>query len=178
MNMRRNKKMKNKKWILVITFFVASTSLNLRAFGQDNENTRPTLRGLQGMFVHVEPLDPQIEKGGLTKNQIQADTELKLHSAGINVLTREEFLKISGHPYLYVCVNISILKTQITRYLFYIIIELNQEVVLVRAPDTKVSAATWSAGGWGIDFSLDNIRQTVKTQVDRFISVYLAETRK
>jgi hypothetical protein len=169
--------MKNNKSILVIIVLAASLSLNPRALGQDDEATRPTLRGLQGIFVHVEPLAPQIEKGGLTKNQIQADTELKLKSAGISVLTREEFLKLSGHPYLYVSVNISVLKTQITRYLFYIRIELNQEVVLVRAPDTKVSTVTWSAGGWGIDFSLDNIRQTVKTQVDRFINAYLAENR-
>jgi hypothetical protein len=170
--------MKNKKWILIIIVFAASINLNLRAFSQDDEHTRPTLRSLQGVFVYVEPLDPEVEKGGLTKDQIQSDTELKLKSAGINVLTREEFLKLSGHPYLYVCVNISVLKTQITRYLFYIRIEINQEVILVRTPDTKVSTITWSAGGWGIDFNLDNIRQTVKTQVDKFINAYLAENRK
>jgi hypothetical protein len=162
----------------VFIVLAASISLNLRAFGQDDKDTRPTLRGIQGIFVQVEPLDPQIQKDGLTMDQIQADTELKLKSAGINVLTEEEFLKLRGHPYLDVSVNISALKTQITRYLFYIRIELNQEVVLVRAPDKKVSTVTWSTGGWGIDFSLDNIRQTVKTQVDKFINVYLAENPK
>lgn len=167
-----------KKSILVIVVVGTLISLNLSASGQDDETTRPTLRGLQGVFVHVEPLDPQVEQDGLTKNQIQADTESRLKSAGIKVLTREEFLQLSGHPYLYVGVNISILKTQITRYLFYIRIELNQEVVLVRTPERKLSTVTWSAGGWGIDFSLDNIRQTIKTQVDKFINVYLAENRK
>jgi hypothetical protein len=165
-------------WIVVIVIVATLITLNPSTWGQDDETTRPTLRGLQGVFVHVEPLDPQVEQDGLTKNQIHADTESKLKSAGIKVLTREEFLKLSGHPYLYIGVNISMLKTQITRYLFYIRIELNQEVVLVRTPETKLSTVTWSAGGWGIDFSLDNIRQTVKTQVDKFINVYLAENRK
>jgi hypothetical protein len=172
------KRTKNNKWIPVFIVLAASISLIPCAFGQDDENTRATLRGIRGIFVQVEPLDTQTENDGLTKDQIQADTELKLKSAGIIVLTKEEFLKLAGHPYLDVSVNISALKTQITRYLFYIRIELNQEVVLVRAPDKRVSTVTWSAGGWGIDFSLDNIREIVKTQVAKFIDIYLAENPK
>ena len=147
-------------------------------FAQDDEDTRRTLRGLREIFLYVEPLDPQIEKMGLTRNQIQMDTESKLKLVGITVQPGKEFAKSRGHPYLYVNVNISMLKTQITRYLFYIRIELNQDVALVRTPDVRVSAATWSAGGWGIDFSLDNIRQTVKIQVDKFINAFLVENPK
>ena len=169
--------MKNTKWILLTILLVASLIYELPVWGQDDENTRPTLRGLGGLFVNVEPLDPEIEKSGLTQSQIQADTESKLKSAGINVLIKEQYLGLKEHPCLFVTVNLSMLRTQITRYLFYIRIELNQEVVLVRAPNTKVTTVTWSAGGWGIDFSLDNIRQTVKTQVDRFVNAYLAENR-
>ena len=171
--------MKNKKrWIFLMVILTGFLRLAPYVLAQDNENTRLTLRGLQGVSLYVEPLDPQIEKSGLTKNQTQTDTELKLKLAGINVLTGGEFLKASGHPFLYVDINISMLKTQITRYLFYIRVELNQEVTLVRTPGTKVSAITWSTGGWGIDFSSDNIRQTVKTQVDKFINAYLAENPK
>ncbi|NWF93199.1 MAG: hypothetical protein HXY46_09795 [Syntrophaceae bacterium] len=167
---------KNKKRCLFVAVMLTGfLSLTPYVLAQDNEDTRLTLRGLQGVFLYVGSLDPQIEKSGLTKDQIQTDTALNLKSAGINVLTAEEFLKASGHPFLYVDMNISILKTQITRYLFYIRVELNQEVTLVRTPGTKLSAVTWSTGGWGIDFSSDNIRQIVKTQVDKFINAYLAE---
>ena len=169
----------NKKRCIVLLVILGALILSgLYAHAQDDETTRPTLRGLQGIFVYVEPLDPQIEQSGLIRSQIQTDTESQLKSAGINVLKREDFLKEFGRPYLYIIVNISVLKTQITRYLFYIRIELNQEVLLVRAPHTKVSTATWSTGGWGIDFSLDNIRQTVRTQVDKFVSAYLTENPK
>jgi hypothetical protein len=171
--------MKNKKrWIFLMVILTGFLRLAPYVSAQDNEKTRPTLRGLQGVSLYVEPLDPQVEKSGLTKNQIQTDTELKLKLAGIHLLTGEESLKASGQPLLSVDVNISMLKTQITRYLFYIRVELNQEVTLIRTPGTKVSAVTWSAGGWGIDFSPDNIRQIVKTQVDKFINAYLAENPK
>jgi hypothetical protein len=164
-----------KRHIVLVVILGAFIISDLYAHAQDDETTRPTLRSLQGIFVYVEPLDPQIEQSGLIKSQIQTDTESQLKSAGIRVLTREDFLKGFGRPYLYINVNISMLKTQITRYLFYIKVELNQEVLLVRAPHTKVSTVTWSTGGWGIDFSLDNIRETVKTQVGKFVSAYLTE---
>jgi hypothetical protein len=163
------------RYIALVVILGAFIISDPYAHAQDDETTRPTLRSLQGIFVYVEPLDPQIEQSGLIKSQIQTDTESQLKSAGIRVLTKEDFLKGFGRPYLYVNVNISMLKTQITRYLFYIRIELNQEVLLVRAPHTKVSTVTWSTGGWGIDFSLDNIRETVKTQVGKFVSAYLTE---
>jgi hypothetical protein len=168
----------NKRCIALLVMLAAFVISDPYAYDQDDENTRPALRGLQGIFVYVEPLDPQIEQSGLIKSQIQTDTESQLKSAGIRVLTREDFLKGFGHPYLYINVNISVLKTQIARYLFYIRIELNQEVLLVRAPHTKISAVTWSTGGWGIDFSLDNIRQTVGSQVDKFVSAYLTQNPK
>jgi hypothetical protein len=169
---------KREKKIVLMLIPVLLICLDTVVFAQDDEDTRRTLRGLKGIFLYVEPLDPEIEKMGLTRNQIQMDTESKLKLAGINVQPGEEFAKSSGYPYLYVNVNMSMLKTQITRYLYYIRIELNQEVTLVRTPDTKVSTVTWSTGGWGIDFNLDNIRQTVKTQVDKFISAFLAENPK
>jgi hypothetical protein len=41
-----------------------------------------------------------------------------------------------------------------------------------------VPAATWSVGGWGIDFSLENIRDVVKDQVDKFVNAYSAVNLK
>ena len=83
--------MKNKRgWIFLKVILTVFVGLAPYVFAQDNENTRLTLRGLKGVSLYVEPLDPQIEKSGLTKNQIQEDTELKLKLAGINVLTGGE----------------------------------------------------------------------------------------
>jgi hypothetical protein len=162
-------------FIASFIFFLDTASSGL---AQDDEDTRPTLRGFPGVHVAVEPLNPQIEKDGLTTNQLQKDTELRLRTAGIMALSKEEFQKTIGKPYLYVNVNISILRTQITRYIFYIRLEFNQEVSLVNSPMTIVPAATWSTGGWGIDFSLENIRDIVRNQVEKFVNAYLAVNSK
>jgi len=167
-----------KEKIALTISLVLILCLSRAVLAQNDEGTRRTLRGLKEVFVYVEPLDPQIEKMGLTGKQIQMDTESKLKSSGIRVQPGDAFAQSRGHPYLYVNVNISVLKTQITRYLYYIRIELNQEVALVRTPATTVSAVTWSTGGWGIDFSLDYIRQTITAQVDKFIKAFLAENPK
>lgn len=170
--------MNSKKHRIILIAIVLSLSNSVpNIFAQDDEQTRPTLRGFQGVQVIVEPLRPQIEKDGFTTNQLQKDTESKLQTAGIKVLSKEEFLRTVGKPYLYVNVNISILRTQITRYIFYIRVEFNQEVSLVKIP-MVVPAATWSTGGWGIDFSLDSIRGIVNNQVDKFINAYFAVNPK
>jgi hypothetical protein len=176
---KEKKMVDSKKWCLIFTasfiFILDTASYGL---AQDDEDTRPTLRGFPGVYVVVEPLSPQIERDGLTTDQVQKDTELKLRTAGMKVLSKEEFQQTLGKPYLYVNVNISILRTQITRYIFYIRLEFNQEVSLVNSPMTVVPAATWSTGGWGIDFSLENIRDILRNQVEKFANAYLAVNPK
>jgi hypothetical protein len=167
------------KWpVFFIAFFMFFLNLASNAFSQDDADTRPTLRGFSGVYVVVEALSPQIEKEGLTTDQLQRDAEAKIRTAGVKVLSREEFVKAPGKPYLYVNVSISILRTQITRYIFYVRLEFNQEVSLVKSPGTIVPASTWSTGGWGIDFSLENIRDIFKNQVEKFIDAYLAVNPK
>jgi hypothetical protein len=165
-------------WLILIAFFIFFFNLSSNALAQDDVDTRTTLRGFSSVYVVVEPLSPQVENEGLTTDQLQKDTEAKIRTAGVKVLSKEEFVRTPGKPYLYVNVSISILRTQITRYLFYVRLEFNQEVSLVKAPETIVPAATWSTGGWGIDFSLENIRNTVKNQVEKFVNAYLAVNPK
>ena len=160
-----------------MVFALSFLNLGSHVFAQDDEETRPTLGGFQGVHVVVEQLSSTIEKDGLSANQLQKDAELRLQAAGIKVLSKEEFLKTVGKPYLCVNVNISILRTQITRYIFYIRVEFNQDVSLVRSP-MVVPAVTWSVGGWGIDFSLENIRDLVKDHVDKFVNAYFAVNLK
>ena len=171
--------MASKKWWFVfITFFVFFSNLAPSAFGQDDEVTRPTLRGFPGVYVVVEQMSPEVEKDGLTTNQLLKNTELKLQTSGVQLLSKEEFLRTPGRPYLYVNASITLLRTQITRYIYYIRLEFNQEVSLVKSPTTIVPAVTWSAGGWGIDFSLENIRDILKKQTEKFVSAYLAVNLK
>lgn len=142
-------------------------------FAQDDEFTRPMLRGLRGIHVFVEEINPDVERAGLTRSELQAKTEQQIRRAGIKVLSKEEQVLEKGRPYLYVYLHIIKFGTRITRYLFYIQVQLNQDVYLVRDSTIWGPAVTWSTGGTGIDFDLDNVRSIVKKKVDDFINTFL-----
>src|SRR5262245_50071404 len=75
------------------------------AQGVDTEEDRASLRGLHGVRVVVEAMEPNIERDGLTRQQILTDVELRLRKSGIRVLTREERQRAPGQPWLYVRVS-------------------------------------------------------------------------
>src|SRR5213595_3453452 len=60
------------------------------SWAADTEATRATLRGLRGVGVLVEPLDPDVERAGLTTLQLQTAVEGQLRKAGIPLFTTEE----------------------------------------------------------------------------------------
>lgn len=154
-------------WMIVLLFLSAIHS-PVRA--QDEEQTRATLKGLRGVHVYVEELRPEIEAEGLTRMGLKEDAEQELRSGGVPVLA--EHAKAEGAPYLYIYLHVFRLPTQTRRYLFYIRVELNQQVMLERDPKIRSPAVTWSDGGVGLDFSLENIRQIVGLQVRKFVLAY------
>jgi hypothetical protein len=165
--MRRN-------WILLITFTLSLLNLSSFVMAYDSKVSRQSLRGLKGIYVFVENLDPQIEKDGLTKNSIKRDVEMMLRKAKIKTLSKGEWFDVTGSPYLYV--NANVLKLPDTKeYIYSISIALKQNVYPVREAIEILGAATWSVGGIiGITPSLDKIRASVREQVNKFIKTYLS----
>jgi hypothetical protein len=157
-------------FLLALSAFL--TSVNTLAFAADEELSRATLRGLKGVYVAVEDLDPEIERDGLTRDQIHSDVELKLQQAGIKVLSKEEWKREKGSPYLYV--NAHIMKVMNGVYIFNITTEFIQEVRLVRNSDIKAPAAIWSAETLGISDHVRDVRDPARDRVDKFISAYLS----
>jgi len=93
--------------LLVLSLCVAA-----RAFAEDSEINRRTLKGLAGFYVIVEELQPNLLKYekyakqfDLNKAGIQRDIKRQLTKAGIRVLSREEWPKTPGQPVFYVNVN-------------------------------------------------------------------------
>ena len=81
-------------FVLCMAGLLTLIGLCPRAFAiGDSEYSRPTLRGLNSVFVLVEEVDPEIERDGLTASQIKTDVELKLRLAGIKVFSRAEAVK-------------------------------------------------------------------------------------
>ncbi len=133
-----------------------------------------SLRGLQGVRIRVEDIDPEAERDGLTKSQIQRVVESELRKAGIKVLTEKEWFSIPSGAILSVNVNTD--KSSHGPYSFNISVELVQRVALFRNPYFARLAPTWNTGSVGTvgASNLRNIYGSVKDTVDIFINDYLS----
>jgi hypothetical protein len=72
--------------------------VGIESWAMDTEDTRATLRGVEGVLVVVEDLGDDVEQAGLTRQQLQTDVELRVRQAGIRVLTRAEREGMPGTP--------------------------------------------------------------------------------
>ncbi len=143
-------------------------------WGVDNKWSRETLQGINGVYLVVEVVEPEIERAGLTRVQIKADVELKLRMTGLNVLDPEEATKTPGRPWLAVYPNI---QTTDGVYVYATMLNLYQDVSLVRNSNRSI-ASTWSTASYGTTLSLVNIRSKIKGLVDEFLNAWLSANPK
>ena len=141
---------------------------------QDSEQRRKSLKGIVGFYLSVEKLDPDVEKEGLTTDQIRADVESRLRTAGIKVFTAEPSSQSKGKPLLSVDLMIG---GKQGLYPYALDIGVHQLVRLERDPTAIVNATTWSVGSAGIA-GLSTIRDTVRDRLDEFINAWLSVNRK
>jgi len=150
----------------------------------DTEVTRMTLSGLQGVYVAVEELQPNLvkygaaQKVGLSKEVLQRDIEARLTKAGIRVLTWDQMLKTPGSPFLYVVVNTH--ESEKYWYAYDIRIELQQIVSMATNPKVRAMAGTWSTNMTGIVNvgTLHVIRDDVGALVGKFVAAYQSMNKK
>jgi len=152
-------------------------AMAISCFGQDEEYTRLTLKGLKGVRVVVEDLSTGAEAGGLTRSLVQTDVELRLRDAGIRVVSPREL----GEPYLYVVIHAERVFQQ-SLYATLIRVSFRQNAVLERdRAITAYGAETWSAGSVEI-FSSEKMSRGTRDElgdlVDRFCKAYLSENTK
>jgi len=169
--------MNNRKMRYIAAFFLISICPAI-AHALDTEGTRQTLKGLRGVYVIVEDLQPNMQKysskAGLTKDELQSDIERQLRERGIRALSRDEWMKTPGKPIFYVSVNTH--ETEKYWYAYDIKTELQQTVFMETNPKVKALATTWSmnmTGSANIG-TLHVIRGDVGVLVGRFIKAYKA----
>jgi len=145
-----------------------------KSWAGDDEHTRATLRGVEGVKVVIEYLKPEVERAGLTVQQLQTDVELRLRQAGIRVLTQAERHGIPGRPWLYINVNVS-LRSEIPLAAYTIQVQLNQDASLT-TDGSLAAVSTWSVGYIGTvgRAHLTTIREDIRERVDEFINAYLS----
>ena len=174
--------MRTVTWVgrnLWMAFLVLVAGLVSPTLARDLPGERESLAGLAGVYVSVEPMDPDVEREGLARSTLQTDVELKLRQAGIRVLTEAEVFVAPGFPHLYLRVG-TVRGSEWPLYAFEILLELRQRVMLARKPTIALDAPTWrtsSVGSVG-NKNLNRVREPVRDQVDAFINAYLAANPK
>jgi len=142
----------------------------------DDILTRATLKGLEGVWVLIEEPDQETIAGGLTREQLETDTELRLRKVGIKVLTFDEAARTPGRPRLYV--NVTTIKSDGGFYVYYGSVALIQSALLERNQNIQtLMAETWSTGSVGIvgeSGMAQGVRGRVGDFVDEFINAYLS----
>lgn len=161
-----------------VSLVFAILPLSSYALASDTKYNRTSLRGVEGVYVKVEGLTPELEKDGLKQTLIRRDVESELRTAGIRTLSKEKWFDMTGSPHLYV--NINCLKLGETKeYIYSIRIAFRQNVYPEREPILILGATTWSVGGViGITQRIDKIRASLKSRVDEFIKAYLSVNPK
>lgn len=163
--------MKKRILAFALTFLLVFTFVDSSVYSWDDESTRETLQGFDSMLIMVGELEPEIEKAGLTVDQLQTDVELKLQIAGIKLLSATECHLEFGRPYL--SVNVTVLNIEdVAGYVYLVNISFFQKATMVREWNKNVS--TWSTGYLGFTPHLIGIRNNVKDQVDIFINAWLS----
>jgi len=144
---------------------------------------KESLRGLKDFFVLVDPLSPEVERGGITSEQLKEEVETRLKRAGINVLREdeeEEKFKDPAKTFLYINFTAYTLQKDLT-YGFSLNVYLNQRVNLHHHPRISCMGTTWYSGGVGIlrANKLKTFGQVeLAEHLDKFINNYLAVNPK
>jgi hypothetical protein len=169
-----------KNFFLAIAVALALVCLGRPSFSWAFDQ-KEVLRGLKGVKVVVERIDPAVERLGLTQSQIQRNVEAQIRKVGIRVLN---YYKPPAMTALYVNVH-SLIPAQAKSVVVYSInVMVFENAYLKRdvgsVGDLKeVRAADWNNAMVGlVDIPhINNIYKKVELQVDKFISDYLAVNR-
>jgi hypothetical protein len=137
------------------------------------------LRGLTGVGVVVEPLDPGLARYGVTPPEVQRAVEERLREAGLRVLSADELVTTPGTPTLQLDIEMLPPGSQET-WTYLMRLSLRQQVVLVRDPTLQVPAVpTWvlEALTTSSTARLHEMRGDVLELVGRFLTTYQYVTR-
>ncbi len=137
------------------------------------------LRGLPGVHLFVGDIKKDAEKDWLRKDKIQSDVERKLRSAGIRILTQEEWRKLPGWPFL--SISVATFKGHgSSMYAFVVEIALREQVTAIRN-GRSLTASTWESDVIGTARAAnlaEYVRENVRDEVDKFVNAFLTVNPK
>ena len=165
-----------KRLLLVLACITVLSTTGLAQEAPANE--KASLKGLKGIYVLIEDLSDEFKDSNLIKNQLKTDAELRLKKAGIHLFDRSEAIRDHAVGTLYIQSNFIRLDPPKGQFAFHLLIEINQDVSLIRDSSIHVfNARTYSVPGYTGTISEDSLRglrNPVNDLVDVFIKDFLA----
>lgn len=154
---------------MLFFLFLGSLVAPIELFSQTDAAVK-TLTGFDTLKVEVEQLAPDLEKAGITKEQIQTDIETKLKSAGLKVKKTSDTID----PYVVFAVSVNSIDNGVGGFAVSVTSSLNQIIVLDRKKSIISVAGTWESRSIVsvIKEKVQAIRNFVGTQTDLFIIAY------
>jgi hypothetical protein len=145
-----------------------------QSWATDSERTRATLRGVAGIQVVIADVGPDVERAGLTRQQLHTEVEAQLRQAGIPLVTSAERVHVPGQPFLAVAMHV-VPRADGLLAAYAITVEVYQVASLETAA-VKAAVSTWSVGATGsIGLPLlATLRDSVTDAVEHFIDAYLS----
>ena len=136
---------------------------------------RSSLQRLRGVEIVIEPLEPELEEGGLTTDQIRTDVELRLRTAGIEV---SAFAEVDPKADISAILRVHIHIIEGGRYgfsyIYHVYVECLAAVFSKQTPNIESLAPIWAKSLLGAANEVRKIRSGTKDVVDIFLSDYLA----
>jgi len=132
---------------------------------------RDTLRGLPGIEVLIEPLQPELERVGLTAASIAAAVTQQLKAASVTIYVSQRENAGLSKPYLYVHVNAA--SEQGGTYAVATQVQLRQTLASLTTESRIVNAMSWDAHGVSIIPAVqlqENVSAEIQSLVKRFIA--------
>jgi hypothetical protein len=140
---------------------------------------RDNLRGLRGFSLLVRIDEPNLEKDGVTHDQLQTRVEVKLRQAGIRILSISELPGTPGQPIL--SLRVVALRGESPRgYAFGVELGMLERVILDRDRNRVIYGMIWreARAGFVGFLAVRSIYEYVSDVLDVFITDYLAANPK
>ncbi len=154
----------HRQLLVTLTTIVILVAANPTTTAQNSK--RENLKGIGPLDLIIEDLQPDLERGQLTRAMLQTVVEDRLHQSGIS-------LSKTADPYIYLNVNSFAINEDL--YAYSIDLQVNASVTLAETGQVTV-ATIWSVAALGRVSSarLPTIINDVINQVDKLANDYVA----
>jgi hypothetical protein len=172
--------MKSKRfWIYATTTALLCSSVFVTAITIAAERRllqqelRERLRGSNGVYIYVDVIAKNKSSEEELKKQFEDDIDLELQNSDIKIFTKEEIETVSGRPRLSLYLVAYEDPAYKDVYLYCFRIAHIEDATLVRKYG-YAEGICWDSGHYVGRGKKSAIRQSVKTQLNKYIDDYLA----